>query len=99
MHATIRTYAGDSALADALAARSDDVEAIIASVPGFRAYHLVRTDAGTVSITVCDDAAGCEESTRRAGAYLREHAGEFSSAPADVASGEALISIGTPAAV
>jgi hypothetical protein len=98
MYATIRSY-GDPDLADALAARSSEVESLLSSVPGFRAYHLVRTDAGTVTMTVCDDAEGCDESSRRAAEYLREHAPEIRSPAPTIASGEMLLHFAATAAV
>jgi hypothetical protein len=94
MHATIRTYAGNHQLADALAARLGDVEPIMSAIPGFNAYHVIRTDEGTVTVTVCDDEAGCAESARRAADYLREHAADLPTSPPTVQSGKVLIGLG-----
>ena len=60
MYATIRWYGGNTELADQLAARADEVKPVINSIPGFQAYHLVRVDGGTVSISVFDDQAGAD---------------------------------------
>ena len=73
MYVTMRNYRGDAAFADELVRRRDDVEREIASVTGFKAYYLVKTQDGAMSITVCDDQAGTDESTRRASAYIREN--------------------------
>ena len=63
MYATVRSYS-DPSLAAALAARGDEIRAVIGEVPGFRAYYLVEASSGTFSVTVCDDQAGAEESNR-----------------------------------
>ena len=74
MYATIRRYENNEALADRLAKRSDDIQALISGVPGFRAYYLVRSPDGTASITVCDDQTGAEEESDRCGLAAGEHA-------------------------
>ena len=61
MYATIRRYENNPDLADRLAARSDEIQSLMSAVDGFRAYHLLRSNDGTASITVCDDQAGTEE--------------------------------------
>ena len=100
MYATVRHYQGNTRLADELAARRDDVEALISSVQGLRGYYLMRTDDGCMTITVCDDRAGAEESARKAADYLREHAVDFSGdTTPTVSSGDVLIQIGAATAV
>ena len=42
MYVTIRRYVGNSALADQLAARSDEIKSVIEPVRGFNSYYLVR---------------------------------------------------------
>lgn len=93
MYVTVRRYTADAAFADELVKRRADVESIIRGVPGFRAYYLARTEDGAVTITVCDDRAGTEESTRRAGAYVRENLSQFAGTPPQVSSGEVLIDL------
>ena len=90
MYATIRTY-GDPGLADALGARADDVRSVISGVPGFRAYYLVQTGDGSVSVTVCDDQAGAEASNQTAADWLRTNMPDLTSAAPTVASGPVLI--------
>ena len=46
MFATLRWYGGNAELADQLAARGDEVKAVISAVEGVRGYYLVRTDGG-----------------------------------------------------
>ncbi len=92
MHATMRYYAGNTDLADQLAARDDEIRSVISEVPGFRAYYLVKLDDATVSITVCDDEAGTAESTRVAGEWIRENMPELQSTPPMVSAGTVTLS-------
>ena len=93
MHATMRYYNGNTEIADQLAAREDDVKALISAVPGFRAYYLVRLDDATVTFTVCDDEAGTAESTRVASEWLRENLPEVAGDPPMVSSGTVKLSV------
>ena len=92
MHATMRYYHGDAGLADRLAERADDIRAVIGQVEGFRAYYLVRLDDATVSITVCDDAAGTEESTRVASEWIADNMPDVAGSPPMVSSGTVTLS-------
>jgi heme-degrading monooxygenase HmoA len=91
MHATIRSYGGNAELADRLAARQGDVRALIEGIDGFQAYYLLRSDDGTVSISVFEDAAGAEESNRVAAAWLAENMPDVSVSPPSVTAGEVVI--------
>ena len=92
MHATMRYYHGNPGLADQLAARADEIRSVIGAVPGFNAYYLVRLDDATVSITVCDDEAGTEESTRVAAAWIGENMPELTASPPMVSAGTVTLS-------
>jgi hypothetical protein len=92
MHTTMRYYAGNTELADQLAARSDEIRSVVSAVPGFKAYYLVQLDDATVSITVCDDEAGTSESTRVAAEWLRENMPEVAASPPMVSSGTVTMS-------
>jgi hypothetical protein len=39
---------------------------VISTVPGFISYEAFRTDIGGQTVTVCQDRAGTDESSRRA---------------------------------
>jgi len=75
MHAVVRQYSGPGAreLFDALERSKADVERIIRGVPGFVTYSLVRAGDGGLSVTVCRDQAGCEESSRRAREWVQQN--------------------------
>ena len=93
MYAVVRTYSGAPGLADALAARLDDVRGVIADIDGFQAYYLIKTDGGAVTVSVFDDEAGAEASTKAAAAYLRDNLPDAAGTPPQVSSGEVLITI------
>lgn len=92
MHCTMRYYPGNTDLADQLAARADEIRTVIGGVAGFRSYYLVRLADATVSITVCDDEAGTEESTRVAAGWIRENMPDLSASPPMVSSGAVTLS-------
>jgi len=68
MHAVVRTYSGEGAkeLFDLLEKRKSDVESLIRTVKGFVSYSLVRTADGGISVTVCQDKAGADDSVQKA---------------------------------
>jgi hypothetical protein len=75
MQVVIRSYSGQGAsdLFDALAEREDDVKSIISTVPGFISYSAFRNDGGGQTVTVCQDKAGTDESSRRAAEWVRKN--------------------------
>ena len=94
MHATVRRYASDGGLVDALVAHEDDVRRLLTGIDGFRAYYMVRTaDGGAVSISVYDDAAGAEASNAAAAGWVRDNAPEVAAAgPPEATAGEVAVS-------
>jgi hypothetical protein len=91
MHATVRLYRGNSDLADRLAAHADEVKQLIGGVDGFRAYYLVRGDAATASVTVCDDAEGAERTNQMAAEWLRENMPDVAISPPEICAGDVVI--------
>jgi hypothetical protein len=75
MHATIRQYSGTGAeeLFDALEQREPEVRELISGVPGFVSYIAFRSGEGGTTVTICEDEAGTDESTRRAAAWVAEN--------------------------
>jgi len=96
MYTVIRQYSGQGAaqLFDELGNRRSEVESIIREVPGLVNYTLVRTDNGGATITVCQDKAGAEESTRLAGEWVKENM-SIAVDPPTIFEGEALIHFGS----
>lgn len=93
MHAVVRTYAGQGAkeLFDLLEKRKSDVENLIRSVSGFHAYSLIRTDDGGVTVTVCQDKAGTDESVRLARDWIKENASDVGASPPAVSEGPVVL--------
>lgn len=91
MHVTVRNYAGSSEMVDVLVENGDAVRRLISEIDGFRAYYLVRTDDGALSISVFDDAAGGEESSRSAAKWVGENASDVQSSPPQISAGEAVL--------
>ena len=92
MYTTIRSYSG-SELADVLATRESDIREAIWAIAGFQAYYLIRTtDGDAVTVSVFDDQAGAEESTREAAAWIKENLADMSVSPPQVTSGEVVFS-------
>ena len=84
MYAVVRTYSGQGAseLFDLLGQREEDVKALISGVPGFVNYAAVRNGDGGVTVTVCEDKAGTDESSRRAAEWVQENVSATANPPA-----------------
>ncbi|MEA2494970.1 MAG: hypothetical protein QOJ29_2881 [Thermoleophilaceae bacterium] len=84
MYAVIRTYSGQGAseLFDLLGQREDDVKELISGVPGFVNYVAVRSGDGGVTVTVCEDKEGTDESSRRAADWVKENVSGTADPPA-----------------
>ena len=96
MHAVVRNYSGvgASALFDLLEQRLDEVQGLIGAVQGFVAYTLIRTDEGGVTVTVCEDKAGTDESLRVAREWIESNAADLSTNPPAVSEGPVLLKMG-----
>ena len=93
MHAVVRSYSGSGAkeLFDLLEQRLAEVESLIRAVQGFVAYSLIRTDDGGVSVTVCQDKAGTDESLQAARDWIQQNASDLSTSPPAVWEGSVLL--------
>lgn len=98
MHATIRRWNGASTLIAEIERRAQEVENIISSTPGFVAYQAVRSGDTLVSVTVCQDKAGTDETTRRAAAWVRENlpADALKGLTPEITEGEELLTFQAP---
>ena len=93
MHAVVRSYSGSGAkeLFDLLEQRLAEVESLIRAVQGFVAYSLIRTDYGGVSVTVCQDKAGTDESLQAARDWIQQNASDLNTSPPAVWEGSVLL--------
>ncbi len=96
MHAVVRTYSGQGAntLFNLLEQRKAEVERIIRGVIGFHSYTLISTDDGGVTITVCQDKAGTDESMRVARDWIHENAEDLGLSPPSVSEGSVVLHLG-----
>ena len=84
MYAVVRIFSGAGAkdLFDLLEKRRPEIEAVMRSVPGLVSYMLVRSRNGGVSVTVCEDKAGTDESMRVAEEWVQQNASGLGWPPA-----------------
>jgi hypothetical protein len=75
MYVVVRSYSGEGAseLFDLLGQREDDIKSLIGGVPGFVSYAAFRSGHGGMTVTVCQDKTGTDESSRRAGEWVAEN--------------------------
>ena len=83
MHAVVRSYSGPGAseLFDLLGQREEDVKNLIGGVPGFVSYTAFRSGDGGVTVTVCQDKTGTDESSRRAAEWVKENVSSMANPP------------------
>ena len=93
MHAVMRNYSGKGTkeLFDVIEKNETEVEKVIRPVKGFVSYGLVRAADGGFSITVCQDKAGCDESTRAAREWIAKNAGNSGAAAPTVSEGTVML--------
>jgi hypothetical protein len=91
MHAVIRRYEGVTDPAEAGRRVNEEFLPLLRQVRGFVAYYFVDAGGGVmVSTSVFQDRAGAEESTERAGDYVRDRLVELLPNPPQVTAGEAV---------
>jgi len=95
MHAVIRSYSGAGAgeLFDLLDERQSDVRERMRGVKGFVSYTLVRTEDGGVSVTVCQDKEGTDQSVQLARDWIQANATGFTVDPPTVAEGGVILHV------
>ena len=96
MHAVVRSYSGmgASALFDLLEERKSEVEEIIRTVPGFVGYSLMRTKDGGISVTVCQDKAGTDQSLQVARDWIKNNVSNLEVNRPSVSEGEVILHLG-----
>lgn len=87
MYVTVRRYKGAAKLIEAMTAKSDEVKNLISGVPGFVNYYATKDGDTVTTVSIYNDKAGCDESTRRAGVWVRENIPQGVGAP-EISGGE-----------
>lgn len=92
MYAVVRTYSGQGAseLFDAIEQRQDEVKDIISGVAGFVSYAALRNADGGVTVTVCQEKAGTDESSQRAADWVKENV-DVTVDPPSIAEGDTVL--------
>ena len=90
MYVTVRHYENAGALADAMSAKRDEVQKLISEVPGFVNYYATRDGDVVTTVSIYNDKAGCDESTRRAREWVRENVQGHIAAP-EVSGGDVYV--------
>jgi len=95
MESVIRTYTGPGAkaLTQRIGERRTDVEAVIRAVPGLVSYAFIETAEGGMSVTVCQDKAGIDESVRVAREWIGKNASDIETGAPTVTEGTAVVRI------
>jgi len=85
---------GAKELFDLLEERQADVGDRMGQVKGFVSYALVRTDDGGISVTVCQDKEGSDQSVQLARDRVQANATGFTASPPTVAEGPVILHMG-----
>jgi hypothetical protein len=93
MYAVIRNYQDEASdVVEQLRRREESIKEVMRGIDGFLAYYLIDTQSGGVaSVSVFEDRAGAEESTRAAGKWVRENIADWAPNPPTVIQGEVVI--------
>ncbi|MFS2200679.1 hypothetical protein [Pseudomonas sp. Pseusp3] len=95
MYAVIRTYLGTGAkeLFNLLEERNVDIEATLRTVPGLVSYTLLNTGDGGTSVTVCEDKAGSDASSKVAREWIQKNTSNIRANPPIVTEGPVIVQI------
>jgi hypothetical protein len=93
MQIVVRTYTGKGAkeLFDVLETHKADVEKLLRAIKGFVGYTMARSGDGGLSVTVCQDKAGIDESVRVARDWIAKNAASTGAAAPKVAEGSVIV--------
>ena len=90
-HVVVRVYEDSGPLIGVLREREGEVRDIMTSVPGFVMYGIMDTGGGAVSVTVCEDRAGTDESIARAARWIKTNLPDARIDPPRILQGEAVV--------
>ena len=73
MYAVVRQYSGSgvSEVVDAIEENNEEIEKLLREVSGLVSYSFIRTADGAMSVTVCQDKTGTDESVRVAAEWIQ----------------------------
>jgi hypothetical protein len=75
MYVVVRSYSGAGVpeLFELLGQREEEVKSLIGGVPGFVSYVIFSSRDSGMTVTICQDKVGTDESSRRAAAWVKEN--------------------------
>ena len=91
MFASIRKYSGAPLLSDELVKHQEEIKSVLRPIRGLHAYYVLKTTDGAVSMTLCEDKAGADESIRVEATWLKDKLPTFASRAPEIATGEVRI--------
>jgi hypothetical protein len=96
--ATVRSYLGATPeTIDSLCASEGEIRAVLASVPGTRGGHVIRSRDSVIVVALGVDEHSVMESTRRFVAWCQRHVVAFGDLPdPEVWAGDVLIGLSIP---
>ena len=95
MYAVVRRYREGLKIQDELLRKRREVEQLLRGVPGFVAYYAIRGPGGAdLTVTVCQDQAGTQESTHVAAEWVRQNVPAAAGSSPEVIEGEVVLHIG-----
>lgn len=94
MYAVVRRYTSASDVADIINKNRQSLEDALGGIPGLIAYYLVSTGNAVATVTISQDAAGAEESIRRAAEWVKQYVpAEVGLSAPEITRGDVLLSI------
>jgi heme-degrading monooxygenase HmoA len=93
MYVVVRNYTDEASdVVEQARQREESIKEVMRGIDGFVAYYLLDTqNGGLASVSVFEDRAGAEESTRAAAKWVRENIAEWAPNPPTVIQGEVAI--------
>jgi len=97
MHAVVRSYSGEGAsmVFDLVEKDAEEVKSLLGSIPGFVSYTAIRTAGGGVTVTVCEDQTGTDESSKRAAGFVKERSEGRMIDPPTISEGDTSLHFGS----
>ena len=93
LFASIRKYSSAPTLADELSKKQDEIKTALKVISGFHSYYLMKTGDGAVSVTLCENRNGADESNRVEATWLKDKFPTFASRPPEITIGDLRIEL------
>jgi hypothetical protein len=90
-HCVVRIYHDSGPLISAVREHESEVREIMTGTPGFVSWAIIDTGAGALSITVCKDKAGTDDSIARAAAWIKKNLPDAKIDPPQILEGEQVV--------